>query len=365
MLSLTQGPLDRDTLTQAKCMRCCGDLLLIEPVGSNASSGDRNSTPILQARTCASSDAGSIHGTSRAVHQGVADGQKIKIKFDTGMDQNSEKAEQESADNVSTCASSDAGSIQGTPQIEHEMEEEEQEIKVKLVTSTHQDAEKAGEQTAEFESKHEDEGADTDEEESDAEEECIHAETMFEGDDGEVHVLRARQVLVSAIADILEHWASLGRNEQRVTRFHAVRAPGLSVHDYLKRLATYYQCSSACLVTGLVYIDRVAKRHREFTISPLNVHRLLATSIMVAAKFWDDAYYSTAYYSKVAGVRVREMRMLEAQFLSLNGWRLHVSPREYDLYHRQVLLAAHGGAELALQDCGAATASGVSVIPSS
>jgi Cyclin len=32
---------------------------------------------------------------------------------------------------------------------------------------------------------------------------------------------------------------------------------------------------------------------------PLNVHRLLLTGVLLAAKLMDDRYYSNAYYAKV------------------------------------------------------------------
>jgi len=144
----------------------------------------------------------------------------------------------------------------------------------------------------------------------------------------------------SEFANVLDHLASLAQRPQRLTRFHAVRAPQLSIRDYMQRIATYFQCSDECFVLGLVYIDRIVKRHPEFVISNLSIHRLLVTSVMLAAKFFDDVYYSNAYYGKVGGVKTSELNALEAQFLKLIDWRLHVRPLEYDSYRLRVL-AAH------------------------
>jgi len=154
----------------------------------------------------------------------------------------------------------------------------------------------------------------------------------------------AGPAFVAALANVLTHLASLGTpgRPQRVTRFHAVRAPQLSVHEYLMRIAAYFRCSNECFVLGLVYIDRIVKLHPWFTICSLNIHRLLVTSIMLGAKFFDDVYYSNSYYAKVGGVRTHELNALEALFLRLIEWRLHVLPAEYEQYRNQVLTALRG-----------------------
>jgi hypothetical protein len=63
---------------------------------------------------------------------------------------------------------------------------------------------------------------------------------------------------------------------------------------------------------------------------------------MVAAKFFDDVYYSNGYYARVGGVRLKEMNLLEVRLLDLLQWRLFVSPTEYQQYMNNVLLAVYG-----------------------
>lgn len=167
-------------------------------------------------------------------------------------------------------------------------------------------------------------------------------EEVAYGDPGQ-EVGVAGSGFVAALANVLTHLASLAGRPQRVTRFHAIRAPQLSIHDYLLRIGTYFQCSNECFVLSLVYIDRIVKLHPEFTICNLNIHRLLVTSVMLAAKFFDDVYYSNAYYAKVGGVRTQELNALEALFLRLIVWKLHVYPQEYEQYRNHVLMAVQGG----------------------
>lgn len=173
------------------------------------------------------------------------------------------------------------------------------------------------------------------------------ADAGFIGADADVST--AGPDFVTALANVLTHLAGLaGRAppaNRPVTRFHAVRAPLLSIHEYIQRIATYFRCSDECFVLALVYIDRIMKLHPEFTICNLNIHRLLVTSVMLSAKFFDDVYYSNAYYARVGGVRTLELNALEVLFLRLIKWRLHVLPMEYELYRRHVLTAVHGGGE--------------------
>lgn len=169
---------------------------------------------------------------------------------------------------------------------------------------------------------------------------CVLDESY--GDPGQ-EVDSAGSDFVEALASVLTHLASLAPGRpNRVTHFHSVRAPQLSIHEYLMRIAKYFQCSNECFVLCLVYIDRIVKLHPEFTICNLNIHRLLVTSVMLAAKFFDDIYYSNAYYAKVGGIRIKEVNALETQFLRLIDWRLHVSPEEYDQYRNHVYQAVQG-----------------------
>jgi len=137
------------------------------------------------------------------------------------------------------------------------------------------------------------------------------------GDPGQ-EVDTAGADFVTALASVLTHLASLAPGRpNRVTHFHSVRPPQLTIHEYLMRIAKYFQCSNECFVLCLVYIDRIVKLHPEFTICNLNIHRLLVTSVMLAAKFFDDIYYSNAYYAKVGGIRIKEVNALETQLQPL------------------------------------------------
>jgi hypothetical protein len=93
-------------------------------------------------------------------------------------------------------------------------------------------------------------------------------------------------------------------------------------------------------VLALIYIDRLIQRNN-FLLTELNVHRVVITSVLLAAKFFDDAYYNNAYYAKVGGVLTSEMNGLEVDFLFRINFSLHVTSDVFEKY--RVELAAQAG----------------------
>lgn len=123
----------------------------------------------------------------------------------------------------------------------------------------------------------------------------------------------------------------------RVSKFHALHPPAIAIEDYLKRIAKYACCSGTCFTMALIYIDRIIKHNEHFVVNSLNVHRLLITAVMLAAKFYDDAYYNNTYYGKVGGVPGKEMNALEIEFLFLLNFDLFVSGPCYERYHQELM----------------------------
>ena len=125
-------------------------------------------------------------------------------------------------------------------------------------------------------------------------------------------------------------------SQRGVSKFHALRPPAISIKDYLQRVAKYAACSGECFVLALVYIDRIIQSNPTFVVNSLNIHRLLITSIMLAAKFFDDQYFNNAYYAKVGGVPCSEINSLEVEFLFLCNFALFVNTETYSQYYTEL-----------------------------
>lgn len=144
------------------------------------------------------------------------------------------------------------------------------------------------------------------------------------------------RVLATVLERLVNSNANVDHGQGQVTKFHALKAPGISILQYLERIHKYSSCSTECFILALIYIDRLIQR-ANFILTELNVHRVVITSVLLAAKFFDDAYYNNAYYAKVGGVLVSEMNGLEVEFLFRINFSLHVTPEMFAKYQAELV----------------------------
>ena len=107
--------------------------------------------------------------------------------------------------------------------------------------------------------------------------------------------------------------------------FNSSTIPNITLHDFLKRLHKYTHFSAECLVIAIVYIDRYNMGQPHFSLSPLNVHKLLLASLLVATKFQDDFYYDNKAFEFAGGVNATHLHQLELELFSALGYSLFVS----------------------------------------
>uniref|UniRef100_A0A0E0JUY7 Cyclin n=1 Tax=Oryza punctata TaxID=4537 RepID=A0A0E0JUY7_ORYPU len=162
--------------------------------------------------------------------------------------------------------------------------------------------------------------------------------------------------VVAVLAGLLERAAARGDADARggstaaaaaTTAFRGRTRPEISVRRYAERIYRYAGCSPACFVVARVYLDRLSGRPEEeeeegesspspaaaaVCVDSYSVHRLLITSVMVAAKFMDDIHYNNAYFARVGGVEVAEMNGLELELLFALRFRLNVTPATFATY---------------------------------
>uniref|UniRef100_A0A0D6R3J9 Cyclin n=1 Tax=Araucaria cunninghamii TaxID=56994 RepID=A0A0D6R3J9_ARACU len=146
---------------------------------------------------------------------------------------------------------------------------------------------------------------------------------------------RVLSVLASLLERVVrkdEKLLETTKKQEKLTVFHGLRAPNLSIRSYIDRIFKYSNCSPSCFILAYVYIDRFIHQQPEFPITSLNVHRLLITSIMVAAKFIDDAFFNNAYYARVGGVSTVEINRLELEFLFNLDFKLQVTVDTFESY---------------------------------
>lgn len=119
-----------------------------------------------------------------------------------------------------------------------------------------------------------------------------------------------------------------------LTRFHSRAPPGISVRDYLSRLIIHATLSPPILLSMVFYVDKLCAMYPAFTISSLTVHRFLITAATVAAKGLSDSFWTNSLYARVGGVSVRELALLELEFLRRLEWRIVPKPEVLVDYYK-------------------------------
>ncbi|EFC38187.1 predicted protein [Naegleria gruberi] len=136
---------------------------------------------------------------------------------------------------------------------------------------------------------------------------------------------------INAFSSVIQEISSQGDmipiEAQQKTQFHTSLPPRISLRKYLDR------------IINLVYMDRLVQSNPNFVISSLSIHRLLITSIMVAAKFFDDKFYSNEYYANIGGIKKEEINKLEIEFLYMINFSLHFQPPEFEQYKEEFIVA--------------------------
>ena len=144
------------------------------------------------------------------------------------------------------------------------------------------------------------------------------------------------EVFIDSLATALEDMtvypdssASSQKPYPHFSRFFSTRMPPLTIKQYAERVALYAPCSVECFVIALVYIRRMSVYHGLSFINPRTIHRLFITSVVLAAKFYDDTFYNNKFYARVGGLSVKELNELELEFLFRMKFDCNVIPEEF------------------------------------
>jgi hypothetical protein len=144
-------------------------------------------------------------------------------------------------------------------------------------------------------------------------------------------------VIASVLTHITQRNKEITCTSEKLKLFHSLKVPPIGTSDYLNRIVKYAYCSPECFIFALIYLDRLITANKNCHITPYNVHRLLITSVLLAAKVRDDTYYSNSYYSAIGGISNAEINKLEGTFLVLVDFDLFVSPETYDQYRTYLM----------------------------
>jgi len=146
---------------------------------------------------------------------------------------------------------------------------------------------------------------------------------------------------VEVLADVLNKFCRQNNRSQvsneHVSKFRALRAPNISIYAYVGRIVLNSNCSEECYVIALIYIERLIRQNKRFFINALNVHRVILTSVMIAAKYNDDHHFNNSYYCRVGGLSCKEINDLEREFLLMINFNLHIENELFTAWNRSLI----------------------------
>lgn len=145
------------------------------------------------------------------------------------------------------------------------------------------------------------------------------------------------RLIANMISELIQTNDNLPLRSGVLTRFHSRTPPGISVLDYLHRLAKHATLTPPLLLSMVYYIDRLCSLYPAFTITTLTVHRFLITAATVAAKGLSDSFWNNSTYARVGGIKVAELGLLELDFLYRVDWKIVPNPEVLVDYYRGLI----------------------------
>ena len=121
--------------------------------------------------------------------------------------------------------------------------------------------------------------------------------------------------------------------DQKKMPFSSDSVPGISIEDYLIRIQTYANMEKNTLIVSLIYIDTLCKI-ADITLTYHNIHRILFTSVLLSVKYNEDTFYDNKFYAEIAGIKLKELNILEYTFAKMINFRFFVNNDIFEKYEK-------------------------------
>ena len=146
---------------------------------------------------------------------------------------------------------------------------------------------------------------------------------------------------IEIISDLLNNICEENKDKSEIINkniipFMTKNIPSMSIKDYLLRLSQFTKMSESTIIIILIYIDRISNINN-FRLTYKNIYKLILSAMVVAIKYNEDLFYSSAIYAKLGGLSVSELNYLEFQFLILIKFSLFIENDLYDKYKNNLL----------------------------
>ncbi|KAH8616918.1 putative Cyclin [Trypanosoma vivax] len=132
-----------------------------------------------------------------------------------------------------------------------------------------------------------------------------------------------------AMTVFLECLCEYNKDEPVLTSpFHSHRIPNVTVESYLQRIVKYGSLCGETLTVSLMLLIKYSYLVKH-PVNFYNVHRLLITGALLAAKLRDDLFFSNEFFGRIGGIGLSEMNKLEVCFYEASEWDMWIDEEEY------------------------------------
>ena len=104
------------------------------------------------------------------------------------------------------------------------------------------------------------------------------------------------------------------------------KAINIPIGIYIDRWCRYAVDDDKVVIIMLALILRIKN---VILVNIETIHRLLATTFLIACKYHYDLPYSNRYYSTIAGLSLKELNSLEEHLLTALNWEVHINQDEF------------------------------------
>ncbi len=127
--------------------------------------------------------------------------------------------------------------------------------------------------------------------------------------------------LCKGASEVLVCQSRQGPSSDAPDVFDLLTVPDIGLAAYLARLSLYMTLTKPQFLLGIEYIDRYVAACTP-PLTPLSVHRVAATALVLAHKFDNDFPLDDFHYGKIMGVCSRDLVRLQFAFMQRVNYRL-------------------------------------------
>lgn len=150
------------------------------------------------------------------------------------------------------------------------------------------------------------------------------------------NTLNIVNVIVNVIETIITRSSSNNKNNTCNSAFYTESIPQISIHDYLIRIIKYTHIEQSTLICALIYIDRLSSSG--IIINEHTIHKVLFTSILLSMKFNEDCIYNISFFAEIAGVPVKELLLMESEFVNKINFNCYVNEVTFNTYSSLIVV---------------------------